>query len=201
MLWNPETLPHYFRYDPATGHLYWKQKRRGRNCNKPAGSINKLTKCVIISCIGMQLFAHDIVWAYVTGKYSKAPIRHKNGNRWDNRFENLYEGMLDPDGTLFAPSLLSNGTIEKHLRYDKETGQLFWKEPRQGRSLKVPAGHFSSATGGRIVSINTFPFKAEYLIWLLENDGQKPLGTIRHRDGKKYNNRIENLYDDFFDFL
>jgi len=35
--------------------------------------------------------AQEVVWAYVTGKEYFGPIRHYNGNKDDNRFENLFE--------------------------------------------------------------------------------------------------------------
>jgi hypothetical protein len=200
MFWNPKTLSHYFRYDPVSGHLYWKQKRRGRNLNKPAGSVNKLTKYVIVSHGGLRSFAHDLVWSYVTGKEPVRPIRHKNGHRWDNRFENLYEAVEEVKSFPVHPAFLSKEIIDYHLRYDPELGCFFWKERRQGRKMDVRAGSVDGKTRGWIISINGVPSKVEYLVWFIHND-EKPLGTIRHRNGDNWDNRIGNLYDDFFDFI
>jgi hypothetical protein len=35
------------------------------------------------------LGAHDVAWFVVHGTWPTAPLRHLNGNRWDNRIENL----------------------------------------------------------------------------------------------------------------
>jgi hypothetical protein len=35
------------------------------------------------------LNAHDVTWFVVHGTWPTSPLRHLNGNRWDNRLENL----------------------------------------------------------------------------------------------------------------
>lgn len=195
MFCKPGALPHYFRYDPETGHLYWKQKRRGRNCNVPAGSINKLTKYVLLSNAGFKLFAHDIVWAYVTKSYPKTPVYHLNGKRWDNRFENL---SLSPPALapIYVHDFLRDQTnLKETFRYDEVTGELYWKHPRQGRSLKRPAGHITETTGHKVIFFNRQPCKTEYVVWLLHGF-EIPKGRIRHINGNPSDNRIENLYDE-----
>jgi hypothetical protein len=83
-------LSEIIRYDPDTGHLYWKQKRRGRRMDAPAGCVTKFGDRVI-TFGAFTMKAQEVVWALKMSSQCFAPIRHLNGDRDDNRFENLYE--------------------------------------------------------------------------------------------------------------
>jgi len=81
------------------------------------------------------------------------------------------------------------------FRYDDETGELFWKNPRQGRNLKKPAGHVSKLSGYRIIAFDGMQLNAHDLVWLRHNI-EPPVGFVRHLNGRRTDNRIKNLYDD-----
>jgi len=87
---SPDYLRTIMRYDPETGYLYWTAKRKGRRMGIPAGTVRK-DGYRVIGCGWGHCEAQELVWAYVTGREYFAPIRHFNGNRDDNRFENLFE--------------------------------------------------------------------------------------------------------------
>lgn len=78
------------RYEPETGYLYWTKGRSGRRMDRPAGHLNKDgRRTITFGCERSE--AQEVVWAYITGEEVFGPIRHFNGNRDDNRFENLFE--------------------------------------------------------------------------------------------------------------
>ena len=78
-----------FSYDPDTGHLVWRIRTSNRAAiGKEAGSpdgqgyrILMLDKCL--------LRTHRVAWAHFHGSWPKGFIDHINGNRSDNRINNL----------------------------------------------------------------------------------------------------------------
>lgn len=74
-----------FRYD--TGNLYWLGKRRGAPKNKPVGSLDGAG---YLTCMldGKHQLVHRMIYLHVCGYLPKV-IDHINGDRCDNRIENL----------------------------------------------------------------------------------------------------------------
>jgi len=89
-----ERLKELLDYEPATGRLLWKVKRnsfRGRvKPGEPAGCIGT-HGYRLIRLEGTLRHAHQWVWYWHTGEWpdKQTDIDHINGNRDDNRFENL----------------------------------------------------------------------------------------------------------------
>lgn len=92
----------YFNYDPATGDLLVKERPKSgfsparysshmKQIGKPAGG--RLAGGYIkVHIDGEYYLAHRIVWLFVTGQWVTYPdfeIDHVNGNRSDNRIQNL----------------------------------------------------------------------------------------------------------------
>ncbi len=75
-------------YDPETGYFYWKVSRGGRKAGTRAGSKNA-NGYLKIRIKGTDYRAHRLAWLFVTGDWPDHDIDHVNGNRLDNRFENL----------------------------------------------------------------------------------------------------------------
>lgn len=75
-----------FKYE--NGQLYWIGKRRGAQKNKPIG-------CKVgegyVGCMldGKHYLIHRLIYLYVNGYMPIYDIDHINGNRSDNRIENL----------------------------------------------------------------------------------------------------------------
>jgi hypothetical protein len=95
--------------------------------------------------------------------------------------------------------------VSECLRYDPDTGKLYWLERNQShfkdvRALKVHrtskagkvAGCFDKSTGYLVIGINYKILYAHRLAWLLTH-GTWPSGMIDHINGDKTDNRLENL--------
>lgn len=81
--------------------------------------------------------------------------------------------------------------MRKHLRYDPETGYLWWRIFSGGRSHTRPAGS-KDAYGYIRLSFKGKQYKAHRIAWLLMK-GYWPKKEIDHRDTIKDNNRWSNL--------
>lgn len=89
-----ERLKELLDYDPKTGHLVWKVRR-----NSFGGKIKPGTPAGCIGTHGYRLVriegtlrhAHQWIWYWHTGVWPdrSSDIDHVNGNRDDNRIENL----------------------------------------------------------------------------------------------------------------
>lgn len=76
-------------YDPETGALTWRVARAGAGeAGTPAGQITH--KGYLRICVNRKNhYAHRLAWLMATGEWPSGQIDHVNGDRTDNRFENL----------------------------------------------------------------------------------------------------------------
>lgn len=97
-------LRELFNYDPELGLLIWKRRPatdfrnipqfysfNARFSGKPAGHIEAQGYRIIV-CDGVAHKAHKLVWLFVIGEWVQYPIfeiDHLNGDRSDNRIQNL----------------------------------------------------------------------------------------------------------------
>lgn len=89
--------------------------------------------------------------------------------------------------------LPSIARLKELLDYHPQSGKLFWK---RGRGGSARAGSEALATplprGYKRGLIDGVHYYAHRVIWKLEN-GQEPLGDIDHINGRRDDNRIQNL--------
>ncbi len=76
-------LRELFHYDPMTGAF----TRLGGAFGGSGGCLQR--GYVVFWVVGRSFRAHRLAWLYMTGAWPEGVIDHKNGNRADNRFENL----------------------------------------------------------------------------------------------------------------
>ena len=91
-------------YNPETGEILWKHRSRGwfssdrayqtwntKYQGKEAGSIesDKGVEHRVLYINRRKHLAHRLIWIFMTGACPDH-VKHKNGNRTDNRWENLY---------------------------------------------------------------------------------------------------------------
>lgn len=81
-------------------------------------------------------------------------------------------------------------TVAAYLRYEPETGLLYWRISSGKAKAGTVAG--CEAKGYILIGINGKLLKAHRLAWLLHH-GKDPIGDIDHINGLRSDNRIENL--------
>jgi hypothetical protein len=84
---SQEYLKQRFDYDPSTGRLVWRSAKstvRGKEAGTIAPSGYRL-----VSLGNRAWVAHRLIWVIVHGIGPDGEIDHVNGNRSDNRIENL----------------------------------------------------------------------------------------------------------------
>ena len=70
-------------YSPETG-LFTRLSTQ-----RITGNRHKYKKYIVITISKKRYYAHRLVWLYVTGVLPEGVIDHINGDKTDNRFENL----------------------------------------------------------------------------------------------------------------
>jgi hypothetical protein len=84
-------LKHYIRYEPSTGKFFWRiSPGRGHPVGKEIGK-SDVNSYKIISLRGKNFLAHRVAWLLYYGDWPDEIIDHINGDRSDNRIENLRE--------------------------------------------------------------------------------------------------------------
>ena len=111
---NREYVRHLFDYDESEGKLKWKNhySRSDRN-GQYAGSINgKGYYCVTINNKSFRV--HRLIWLY-HNDYLPDIIDHKDGNKLNNRIENLREATIQQNSS--NKSGLGSNTGFKGVRW------------------------------------------------------------------------------------
>jgi hypothetical protein len=90
-----ETLKRSLAYDPATGEFRWLIARGQQRVGSVAGGIKngktdyRRWGYRLIGLYGRVYSAHRLAWLYVYGAWPDGDIDHIDGNRDNNRIENL----------------------------------------------------------------------------------------------------------------
>lgn len=85
----------------------------------------------------------------------------------------------------------SKKELKEYLRYEKQTGKIFWKEKNYGRHRTGREAGSITSNGYRRVVLDQESYMVHRLIWFLEI-GRWPQ-VIDHIDGDPLNNKISNL--------
>lgn len=78
-------------YDLKTGIFRWRVTRKGPGCLGP-GSVagaRRMDGYLWMMIDNERYKAHDLAWFFVTGRWPKKWVDHKNRKRDDNRFKNF----------------------------------------------------------------------------------------------------------------
>lgn len=204
-------------YNEQTGDLIWQERPLShfKNVGKCHEFNRKYPGTVISSISGngyicfkandLKNYAHRVIWKLMTGEYPKRTIEHIDGNKLNNRLENLRELTISnksTEKTELADMPLKY--LKECIDYNHITGIAVWKE-RPLHHFKNTSNMIStnSQTAGK--EINTLNSHGYYrctidystyllhrVIWKLMtgNDSDK---FIDHIDGDKTNNKWENL--------
>ena len=84
-----ETISKYLRYDAATGEVFWRMNK-GRLAKEGCLAGNASDgRYIQIEVCGHRFYAHRIAWLLHYGVWPTDLIDHINGDKKDNRIENL----------------------------------------------------------------------------------------------------------------
>lgn len=141
-----ETVQQLLHYSPETGEFLYKAREKGafgnasrafRMAGKPAGMIDK-KGYLRIKLLGRHRAAHRLAWLLHTGNWPEADIDHKNGNKSDNRIENLRPASRSQN--------CANVPAKSHNKLGIK-GVCF--KPRQGYHAQIKKD-------GRVISLGHF---------------------------------------------
>jgi hypothetical protein len=87
-------LRELLHYDAKTGEFHWR-KARGRKIRAGdiAGTL-PVSRYLKITINGRQYGAHRLAWFYMTGKWCRLVIDHRDGDPSNNRWSNLRRATL-----------------------------------------------------------------------------------------------------------
>ena len=81
-------LKELLHYDPETGVFVWKVAHPRVRAGGRAGSISS-RGYVRIRISGKDYWAHRLAWLYIHGDFPKNEVDHKDGDKTNNRIDNL----------------------------------------------------------------------------------------------------------------
>lgn len=161
------------RADFQSGKLYWLERpsggmaRRGaaifnaRQANKEATSLDK-HGYLRIAIKGKTLFAHRVIWALAYDEWPSMALDHINGNKSDNRLDNLRLVSVSENGRNQSLSAVSTSGVTGVCR-DRRPGQ--WQAYIRVNGRKVHLGTFASledAAEARRIASNDAGYHANH---------------------------------------
>ena len=117
----PSTVGEVIQYDPISGHLTWKVDRYSCKVGKIAGGLTP-EGYRIIKVGSSQLMAHRIAWFLHYGEQPPTYIDHANGDRDDNRIENI-RAVSNAQNQRNSRINANNKTGVKGVHFDKSAGR------------------------------------------------------------------------------
>lgn len=153
---SPEVLRQLLRYEPETGKLFWKERTAESFAYKSEktvawwakkfagreGFTHLSKRGYLVSNIGGRtIAAHRAAWAITHGEYPSGQIDHINGNRTDNRLENLRDVVQAENARNSAMSRMNTSGVQG-VYLHKQTGK--WCAQIRAFGKQVGLGLFQS---------------------------------------------------------
>lgn len=144
-----ERLRSVLYYDPATGIFTWRVSLRGPI--KAGMRASSVTNCGYIAVVidGSRYLAHRLAWLYVFGSWPELHLDHANGNRLDNRIENLRLATMSQNlanarrprtntsGFKGVSWVNSRGKWEAYIQVMGRKRHLgYWDDPEKAKSAR-----------------------------------------------------------------
>lgn len=135
-----EKLNTLFLYDPLTGIIRWRNSRGRAPANSIAGSTRKIGY-ISIRIDTILYLAHRLAWKMYHKVDPENHIDHKNGDKSDNRIENLRDVTNAENSHNIKTSYKNN---ESGYLGVSISGKRFYTRIYVG-GKNVPLGHFDTA--------------------------------------------------------
>jgi AP2 domain/HNH endonuclease len=85
-------LRELLHYDEDTGEFRWRKHGGNEVC------LGDVAGCVRICVLGRTYRAHQLAWLYVTGRWGRPMIDHRDGDATNNRWSNLRRASASQNG-------------------------------------------------------------------------------------------------------
>lgn len=182
-----ERLREVLIYSESTGEFQWKETLSRRVvAGKVAGFVCKKTGTRLIDIDGKTYTAPRLAWYFCYGKLPGRQVLMRDGNRSNTAKANL---ILTPDGS----EILTAELLREEYDYSPVSGKFTRKQTRGPGKIgsevgcKMNNGYLAIRACGKL-------FLAHRLAWLYVYS-QWPQFQVDHINGKRDDNRIENLRD------
>lgn len=155
---NKRLLFECLNYDPKTGFFTYKIRRGSQPAGKRAGSVH-CSGYRHVGFDGCEHKEHRLAWFYVYGFLPDGDIDHINGNKADNRIDNL-RIVDDKLNMLNKPWKSLNTSGFRGVSFHQtERGKPKWRVRITSKGKRISIGNFlslSDAIAARIEAENKF---------------------------------------------
>lgn len=200
---TPERVRDVLEFDSETGVFRWKQRLSTRiRVGDVTGAVSGAGYSIIR--LDKQNYpAHRLAWMHHYGEFPSSDVVHINGERADNRINNLKlaqevrnERNKGRRRWEHEKALISAERLQFLLHYDPDSGEFIWKQgsPRAERGASAGTKRWCRTAYYIDMKLDGRHYKAHRLAWLYVH-GHWPIHEIDHIDGDGTNNRIANLRD------
>lgn len=129
-------------YDPRTGMFVNKISRgSGARAGTVSGTTHRRDGYVHLCIWGRQYKAHRLAWVYMTGRWPRKDVEHKNGIRSSNEWKNLRLAN-DSENQANAKRRTDNKSGYKGVYFSKSHGK--WRATIQVRKKRLRLGVFET---------------------------------------------------------
>lgn len=123
-----DRLRDVLRYSPSSGEFHW---RVSNSYRKPAGSLagdkKKDSGYVLIGVDRVRYRAHRLAWLYMTGAWPSYQIDHIDGDRSNNRWENLRDATQQQNSANMRRRSSNLCGVKGVSRYCGSSGYVSWR--------------------------------------------------------------------------
>ena len=201
--WNVRPLQHFINSNTMNA---WNTKYAGKEIKY----IKKGHRLVSLKYndISKVYYIQKLIWCMIYGEFPISNIIHINKDTLDNRLVNLKENekiCTEERWSNKAIDLENKEYFDKYIRYEEESGKLFWKD-RDVSEFKNDAYYRAWKTsylnkeitkvdrdGYYRVALRGKEYKAHRVIWIMCYNEDPKKFHIDHINGIKNDNRISNL--------
>jgi len=142
---TPKLLADRYTYNAETGLFFFK-KDRGRQTFKT----NHSNGYFVANVLGKTIYAHRAAWAIQTGDWPEGVIDHVNGDKKDNRWENLRDVSSAQNQRNMRKSIVNKSG---YVGVYRKPGSRLWTASisSYGRSLNL--GSYETAKEAALVRL------------------------------------------------
>ena len=131
-----ERLKELLSYDPLTGVFLWRVDRYRVKAGDRAGSISPSTGYRIIRLLQKNYAEHRLACFYMTGKWPKTEMDHRDLSKANNAWLNLREATGSQNGA----NKKARGKYQKGVSFHRQSGKFSARIHKEGKQISL--GYF-----------------------------------------------------------